>query len=81
MVVLPIYCTREHFEGATLITEKIPDDGTYNMPKHEGDLLMSDVYILVHVMLATYINFYTRHDTHDIKIVRYTFAPNHVVLS
>jgi len=27
--VLPIYCTTEHFEGAVLVTEKIPDDGIY----------------------------------------------------
>lgn len=43
MVVLPIYCIREHFEGAMLVTEKIPDYGTYDMPEHVGDLLMSDV--------------------------------------
>jgi hypothetical protein len=49
MVVLPIYCATEHFEGTMLYTEKIPDDGTYDLPKHVGDLLMSDVYILVHV--------------------------------
>lgn len=53
MAVLPIYCTTKQFEGAMLVTEKIPDDGTYDMTKHAGDLLMSDVYILVHVMLVT----------------------------
>jgi hypothetical protein len=53
MAVLSIYCTTEHFGGTMLANEKIPDDCTYNMPKHVGDLLMSDVYILVHVMLVT----------------------------
>jgi len=52
MAVLSIYCTTEHFEGTMLVTEKIPDDGTYDMPKNAGDLLMSDAYILVHVMMV-----------------------------
>jgi len=53
ITVFPIYCTTEHFVGTMLVTEKTPDDGTYVMPKHAGDLLMSDAYILVHVMSVT----------------------------
>jgi hypothetical protein len=53
MAVLSIYCTTEHFDGTLLATEKIPDYCSYNMPKHVGDLLMFDVYILVHVILVT----------------------------
>jgi len=29
MAVLHINCTTKHFEGMVLVTEKIPDDGTY----------------------------------------------------
>jgi len=37
-----------------------------DMPKHVRDLLMSDMYILVHLMLVTKTNFYTMHGTQDI---------------
>jgi hypothetical protein len=53
MAVFHIYCTTEHLVGTMLVTEKTPDDGTYVMPKHAADLLMSYAYILVHVMVVT----------------------------
>jgi hypothetical protein len=42
-VFLTTYCASDHFWGATLSTERHPDDGTYDVPKHVGDLLKSDV--------------------------------------
>lgn len=50
--LLPTYCAADNFEGATLSAEKLLDDGTYDVPKHVGDLRKSGVSILVRVMLV-----------------------------
>jgi hypothetical protein len=34
---------------------RLPEDNTYGVSKHIGDLLASDVYILVHVIFFTKI--------------------------
>jgi hypothetical protein len=37
-----------HFEGSMMTTERgFPDDGNRVVPKHDGDLLTSDEYILL----------------------------------
>jgi hypothetical protein len=51
-VILPTYCAVDHFDDATLSTERLLDDGTYDVPKRAGDLLKSGLCILVRVMLV-----------------------------
>jgi hypothetical protein len=46
------------------ILRGLPDDGTCDASKHVGDLLTSDVYILMHVKL---VSFYTMHGTTVLK--------------
>jgi hypothetical protein len=46
LYVAPYYATN-HFEGAMIAAERrIPDDGIRVVPKHDGDLLTFDKYIL-----------------------------------
>ena len=53
---LPTYRASDHFLCTTLSTERLPDDCTYDVPEHVGDLLKSGIYILVRVMLVIEVN-------------------------
>jgi len=50
------YSLKLAHEFKSQLTGKLHDDGTYDVPKYVGDELMSDLYILVHVILVIGIN-------------------------
>lgn len=43
-VFLPIHSATDHSEGAAQLPSGLPDDGTYDVPKHVADLLTPDMY-------------------------------------
>ena len=51
----PLIAQRTILRAVRQLLRRFSDDGTYDVPKHVGDLLTPDVYILVYVMLRSFV--------------------------
>jgi hypothetical protein len=48
----PLILQRTILKALHSLLRRLPDNGNYDVPKHVGDLITSDVYILLRVMLV-----------------------------
>jgi hypothetical protein len=51
-VFLTTTVQRTILKALGFLLRRLPDNDIYDVPKHVGDLLISDVHIFVHVMLV-----------------------------